>query len=177
MVFGCGCECGNWNVDGTETDREIRSEGSYLKYLRRRFNSRLGGFSFLGFGALCCCLSAHSSARRKDKKKHNLPIWKLAPSWNEIWVQCRTIEKMNKCELALMYFKLEHVKRILIEPTSCSRSSWPWNAFLIQFFFTFSLESRKKYRNKKQAASFHFCSLDAKVGKWSQAEATEKTES
>lgn len=66
VVFGCGCGCGNGNVDGTETDREIRSEGSYLKYLRRRFNSRLGGFSFLGFGALCCCLSAHSSARKKN---------------------------------------------------------------------------------------------------------------
>lgn len=27
-------------------------------------------------------------------------------------------KKTNKCELALMYFKLEHVKRILIEPAA-----------------------------------------------------------
>lgn len=30
------------------------------------------------------------------------------------------LKKMNKCELALNYFKLEHVKRILIEPAAAS---------------------------------------------------------
>lgn len=116
--FGCGSR------DGDGTDVVARGWGQLLEILEAAFEFESWRFSPKPKRALLLSVRIvrHEGKTQKHKKIH---IWKLAPragAHHEMKYECNAeqLKKMNKCALALNYFKLEHVKRILIEPAAAS---------------------------------------------------------
>lgn len=60
--------------------------------------------------------------KHKNTTKYIFENRPRAGAHHEMKYECKAeqLKKMNKCELALNYFKLEHVKRILIEPAAAA---------------------------------------------------------